>query len=820
MQEILMNTPANGIHFVGEAGEIRENTITFEEAKVLSRATVDALFEAWTQLRTISAKHQTTLNKRWSRKTFHQRKEILSKAWPEMPCMHRPDFEVLRQEQKTKGWSQKAKFATDSALRFPHLNIEDLSQPKPLLLMFDSRCRHPPSIFTNADRDSIQAGIRSKMIVPKYMRGYAMYLNGEPSREAYGRLVSWEQDRQAILKCHQGIAPDPGMGLLILEIQRDVLQFLVRCSAAILHDTPMAELIRPQTDRSLKSSMSQPELQLKDMSPSIALTTEHESVTAHTLEAPYRAPDAYNFERLKTLVEAKRREVEDHFLLIREDPAYFAELIYEACGHSVEAILNRQYIPGVTPLAEASWNRVISLVLMTAYHDAFMWERVSHLLNRLIDTHKKQEANIQPGQILPGAYVKAFSYLGFFLVNVNDGYLGALPDYMSAVPTFKNHIVNQPHGSGKYKTYITRHPELLNHSHNKEEICGLSNLLQEMETLIRKDQHQKERLSWRLIRLISDVAVIAEIQRQIGLSSCNEYCLSAWSDEDNDAWTKIHMAPLLKIREVFQEGTGLAPLVTDLRVFDYPSDKPRTAVTTAKMRSAEQALDNFWEALNQHFIRKTGKTLKELEDNRIHYRDIQRTPEWIDPQPFVKGDRNKGKATEDFDASLALTILEERTRSTVEQFQPSVAGQKVKTRGAPIYHTQTESPNSRPEKVQDTTDVTTPKLTVKKKAFNTFAALFGKPVPDSKLPGELPWNEFKKAMVNVGFSAEKLQGSAWLFNSGLKSIVFHEPHPESKLPMQWARRIARRLNRNFGWTAETFVPENAASEENNTSDLA
>ncbi|KAI4138141.1 MAG: hypothetical protein L6R39_006941 [Caloplaca ligustica] len=819
MEHLMTTLPASLINFAGEDGQMMQDTITIEEAYASSRTTLDALFEAWTQLRSITARHQTTLNKRWLKKTTNQRTEVLIKAWPNMPPMHRPDIVVLRQEQ---GGKVKAKFPRDSALRFPHINIDDLSQPKPLLLMIESRSQDFPSVFTNADRDSIRVGIRSKMLVPKYMRGYAMYLNGEHARETYGRLVSWEENRQAVLHCHKGIAPDPGMGLMILEIQRKTLQFLVRCCTAILHDISIADLMRAPTESLPDSTV--PQLHVAtSWGPVNALSTENESLTVHALEAPYRAPDAYDFTRLKSLVEAKCHEVEDHFLLIREDPDYLAELMHEECGHTVEAVLNRQYRPGTTPLSEASWNEAISRVLMTAYHDAFMWETVSHLFDKLVATYTKHKANIQPGRALPDAYVEASSHLAYVLECIILGYLDALPDYMSAVLTFKKYISNKPCAKGGFVSYIVRQPddylywlfaELVGGQYGKkEQICGLPNLLQEMETLLAKDQQQKNRLTWRLIRLVADVAVIAEMQRQLGLSTVNDYTLSAWSDEENEVWMDTRMAPLHRIRDVLQEGTGLAPHVMDLRVFDYPSDKPRTAATTAKMRNAEQALENFWEKIDQHFIHKTGKTLKQLEENRVQYRNIQRTPPWEDPRPLIQEGEHDRKLVGDLDTSLALATLQERTESTIDTSQALPARQKTKTRGLPAYPMQDGTPRLVPETINDTTSIQSPRLTVKKKAFHTFTALFGKPLAGT-LRGELPWNEFKKAMVNVRFSAEKLQGSAWLFESGRKSIIFHEPHPESKLPMQWARRIARRLNRNFGWTADTFVLEDATSVEN------
>lgn len=75
-------------------------------------------------------------------------------------------------------------------------------------------------------------------------------------------------------------------------------------------------------------------------------------------------------------------------------------------------------------------------------------------------------------------------------------------------------------------------------------------------------------------------------------------------------------------------------------------------------------------------------------------------------------------------------------------------------------------------------------------------------------PGDTPWTDFLHAMVSTGFSAQKLQGSAWQFtphNLDVEQpIQFHEPHPTHKLPFTWARRFGRRLARTYGWRGDMF----------------
>ena len=66
----------------------------------------------------------------------------------------------------------------------------------------------------------------------------------------------------------------------------------------------------------------------------------------------------------------------------------------------------------------------------------------------------------------------------------------------------------------------------------------------------------------------------------------------------------------------------------------------------------------------------------------------------------------------------------------------------------------------------------------------------------------------EKTKSEAELAAEKLYGSAWQFrwtDGDQSRIQFHEPHPYSKIPFVVARRIGRRLNRNYGWTGDIFV---------------
>lgn len=270
-------------------------------------------------------------------------------------------------------------------------------------------------------------------------------MNGQQTREGYGRIVSWKQDRESLFKCHSGIAPDPGIGLMVLRIQCDILHSLVLCSAAIMQDIPMADLIRGPEQMPIDSSMHQiSHHPAQTSTPNLA---NIDSLSVLMLEAPYRVPDMFNFARLRGLVQARRCEVEDHFFSIREDPNYFAEVMSAATVDVRQTGMDG--LPKVRAKADSTWNTAAALVIGTAYYDVFRWEAVSYLFDRLVVAYEGEKDSIQPGKTLPNAFVKAFSPLDFLLENLIVAQLEYLPRYLSGAPCFEKHTDPKLGGSRK-----------------------------------------------------------------------------------------------------------------------------------------------------------------------------------------------------------------------------------------------------------------------------------------------------------------------------------------------------------------------------------
>jgi len=109
--------------------------------------------------------------------------------------------------------------------------------------------------------------------------------------------------------------------------------------------------------------------------------------------------------------------------------------------------------------------------------------------------------------------------------------------------------------------------------------------------------------------------------------------------------------------------------------------------------------------------------------------------------------------------------------------------------------------------VQETTIPPSAVIKVSKRAFQMFSKIFH--TENQELPGEIPWTDFLHGFWSAGFSIEKQYGSAWVFtppDTYQRSIIFHEPHPKTKIPMRVAKNHGSRLTKAYGWTAKTFAP--------------
>ncbi|MCJ1246838.1 hypothetical protein MMC30_004047 [Trapelia coarctata] len=798
---------SNPLNFFDSLGPNLPRPTSFPTANKIrkeARERSEKIFADWTTLHWILERHEEIIRKRWMKKTREQRKKVLLGAWPNMSSTHRPDFQALQRETPQQR-SSGTKFR--EAFLWPYINLEDLSSSKLLLLFLNSRGHHLPEAFAHADYEASHVGMTSLAIQSPFLNEHTILLRGQTTPKTYGQLVAWDDDDEAFDLMHTGIGFHPGYGLQVLETQQEVLRFLVKCCSVILQDLPVDSLTSNDVP-------VQPELPL-----SLKNESEWPSLAAMASEAPYRVPAHLNFKHLQALVAGKRSAAMDHIWAMREDPGYFADIIGDYGEHRQETLLD---VDGKRhPLLNRPlfWDRVLSSAILDAYGSFITWDVMCQQVTDLVTLNGRYSSDVTATKRLPSEFDKALQNFRHFLNRASKGPIANLKIGVPPSPPLRSLFVRERQQPGstmiRVKTKSAMGKDILLHLFqtlwNEQELFlfGLPDVMDELDRLVQSDPKQKDRLSSWVAQVISDLAVIAQIRRQVGsyhplLSAINED-----TTDDMKADFSKSLSNLAGLMNNLKE-LSLASVGSPFDgKFHYPSDKRRTRETINVMRKAEVNLDLFWQTVDKHFMGKCRKTLHQSVPHlSLDDRQLQRTPGWIEPETQPEKEPKSESSEELYKPFSELsTTLEDRAGRSVLSENISPAKSKIKTRGVP-QDTGPKAPyveieQEQPPKLEDQ-----PAFTVSKRAFKVFSALFHNPAEPSQ-PGELPWADFLHAMAQTGFDVEKLYGSVWQFTPTKldveRSIQFHEPHPMGKIPYRIARRHGRRLNRAYGWTGETFA---------------
>ncbi|CAO3567002.1 unnamed protein product [Mortierella alpina] len=680
--------------------------------------------------------------------------------------------------------------------------------------LLNSRARNFPSVFAGADHKSFRFATTSSRVPAAFLNEYTMMFTGRDTPETYGELISWDDNDEAAdwLFTQRGMGP--GYGLQTLEVQERIYDFLLQCCLLILHD---------MTREALMSDDSP----IVPEPPALTIVEGNvvDSLGALATMTPYRVPAHLDLARLQEIVAVKRSAMEDHIWSLREDPSYFADTLLDMKEHRQELLWDTkgQLHSLVKPRpTQRFWDRVATRVIFDAYQYLDMFDTLHTLIGQVMTLMERYEGTYSYKDRLPEDLLDAFLELEYSLSQFIKGPIETLKNIVVASPPLRASFVRLPERNPNH-IEVTQKKNVAWDKTQRQlmwlfmtlwepqqlHLVGLSPLLDEMERLVENDPKARNLFSSRVENVVADLSYFAQCQRQISL-------YQPWAATfENDAAARAEaLQKTYKERVKRLEALRVAiPKISFSNAdpssgrFYYPVEKCRTKDTTESMQQAEKNLDEIWERVDRFLLpefdlSEDSALTRLLTDSRI----LHRTPDWVEPDlTLPPADRERARLMEDIVMPLSKVYS--------EQPRPqSAAGPKikVKTRGvaapraAAVDGAQAESG---PQEV----DVQ-PTFVLDKRSFKVFSTLFYRPSTSSQ-PGEVPWNDFLHAMGATGFAIQKLYGSVWNFTrSDLdveRSILFHEPHPISKIPFWNARLMGRRLTRTYGWHGDMFKLKNA-----------
>ncbi|PNP86459.1 hypothetical protein FNYG_00161 [Fusarium nygamai] len=239
-------------------------------------------------------------------------------------------------------------------------------------------------------------------------------------------------------------------------------------------------------------------------------------------------------------------------------------------------------------------------------------------------------------------------------------------------------------------------------------------------------------------------------------------------------------------------------LVSGLREVDADLDLIKREVD---LRDYAAPIDNLLEpgvspktlkALDEFVINKTGTTMGSLYQDQLDKasRDVEKQYQQ------VKDKSKKDTRAEFVPIDTTPMIMKQRVETRREK-------EKTRPEHSSVY-TITPTKDSTEEK--GTVTLAQP-LKVSSSTAEVFATLFDK----TQSRGSVSWSSFEAAMYELGFSVLPRFGSVYTFrpseNVDIKRPVsIHRPH-QSQIEGYLILILARRLNRAYGWSEDSFVTE-------------
>jgi hypothetical protein len=753
----------------------------------------------WHDLVKVAHHFEARIRQCWIKMSVFRRKKLLLKIWPGMPLHHRPDID---DEVINACCHQRS--ANFFAYEHPYLNLEDLVLPNSMLLLFHARTQFPPSTFALSDYELA----RTLNLRPTLL---------EPTRstmdvtDKYGCLVEWDTEEDASNSIKKGDTVHPRVGIQILRLHITLTAFLGLFVSEIIGD----EL------RYVSTLSKLPKDEIKDL-PSLPNSgDEYRTLGTIIREAPYRVPQHLDLGQLRRLVSARTNEAEDHIWLLREDPGYFAEIVFELREHQRGQSEDTKVHED--SLDEIMWARVLRNVAVDGYVELSIWRKVHEHLTQLEQLSQKHVEPLCPREDLPQEYfdmlVKTWFLLEAIQLDLIEELRAKFPSSLDASVHFLHErLRDKDDDSAMFKAVSKMskdlHPDVQRTltlfmylwAPPKRRTLGTHAVVEALEHMLQNNSRAKDVTSAWVASCLSQLSIITECLRQLNSFQPWATKIKNTIKERRTELLLAYVSDLSKWHSILHTSfsdTGLVALGKPGIKFRYPINKRRSRTNVETLRAAEASLDAFWEAADNKFLRQAGRKPSELIESISSERTLQRTPPWKEP------DHASRTVTSPQEAEyLYIPIpnsLHDPTKQITGVFDKLtiVANEKAKTQGTGPRETEIQEEAVTSDAVEDPQ----PTFQLDQRAHKVFQTLFHSPLSRNQ-PGETHWRDFLHAMALTGFSVQKLQGSAWQFtpqNLDVEQpIQFHEPHPTHKLPFTWARRYGRRLARTYGWRGDMF----------------
>lgn len=751
--------------------------------------------------------HADIIMNRWKKKSRDTREALLTETIPELyehrwliPCYcHMP-------ESKLGGLVDRA-WARRCQLLLPWLSLEVLKMnPVILFALLHNRTAYPPQDWATFD---------GRQLILSWAMGYfdvkysAMCIIMYGPR--YGELVDWQAG-----PAHRADIIGFPKACLILEGQAYLMGVLRKIVDKILEGV---DLSKPATSEKWKLMTKL----------GFRHTNEVELWSPYTNQA-FSAPPVFSIDNLISIAQTRFDDLADHLWSLQTEPAYMRRYIRLLCQGEFYRTVGKD---ATGPL--------LTMQLFKDVATCWRWSWIKSECTYVKSVHDRFRDSIRPGECLPSLYDRALGALELLLVNEVLHRTSSFGMVLPQRPGFShkwNFEWRPTDGATVFR--VTRktgvsvdQKELFNK--DPLEWC-LSQMPAEPDKQTNYDHaiifaflenhlaasgpKEKARVDEFLYQKLSDLAACHEMLVSVRLHRPQNVAREideVVRSEKREAWKVQNISGDLIEEDDIGIGTAL---LKDFYEAPWPSGQ-KNSTWLNRSQNIRRALEAFWSSLRKMSTRMFETLNFSTEEIRASLEVISAnlSQEYID---LVQAQQQQILASTESAHATAAAPMQKEWGSN-RGIQPDAPLSKTKSKTRPAEKGEDTEEIERPlagMMIDSGQEDGTTKVHVKKRAYDMLTLMFSATAEESAKGIE--WDLFVHAMIDMGFSARNGGGSAVVFENGNLSaaaegreggaaaaaggkIIFHKPHPISKIDSIMLHSMGRRMAKWFGWHRELFV---------------
>ncbi|KAI4862384.1 hypothetical protein F4820DRAFT_430728 [Hypoxylon rubiginosum] len=733
------------------------------------------------------------LMSRWRKRSQEKRQALLAEVAPDLETSPWINirYSYMHERRLIDSRSQRRR----RQLLAPWLNVEILkTNPAVLYALLHYRVTYPPQDWAAFDSRQLTLSWACGWLDVDFSdKCVIMY------GPRYGSLVNWEE-----APVHRADFLGFPRAQLVLEAQAFIMTTLRAIVDKILDGVD--DSLPARTEKWLELTANA----------GFKRTGEVEFWSPYTNQA-FSAPPLLDIDYLISLAKTRLDATGDHLWHLQWDPAYMRRHMKMQLQKTIYKLADES--AAARHFAHETFSEILG---------HYWWRWIEIECRNVADIHRRFRDNIYAGYPLPARYDRAIGALELILVNQVLYRSEMLYQSLPFSPGFSHHWnLSRAEASNGLLRLERKAPNNTKEGLEDDPLnwCLLQ-LLGEPDTQTHFDHamlfaflhdhlsqcsfKERARLDEVLYKKLSDLSTCHEMLVAVRLSrpqnkarSIDEVIVSD-ADRDRDAWKTMRQreknpSPIVSQKDLEVCGKGILK-----NFYAKPPSGQKNAEWVRRSKAAREALETFWDSMRE-IVKKSfveSPFTKKDIDGLLEIISANKTPEYIDA---VRGEEEKVLA--EIESSTAEPMLRQLTLTdsgSKVKVETKTTREKIKSRPE-LGSVQPTPAAGAPDPVPDAEPDSKPTpIPATERSLQIFSYMFPNTAEESaKTVG---WDEFVHAICDVGFTARSNGGSAVLFEhvDGGK-IVFHKPHPVTKIDSVMLRSMGKRMTKWFGWGRDKFV---------------